>query len=99
MAVVPFEGGAPVRTFNVPQTVYIDMSPKWTPDERGITYIDNRGGVRNLWLQPFEGGTPKQLTDFKQNGIYRRDWTRDGKQVAIVRGEESNDAVMIMDFR
>ncbi len=97
---MPFEGGAALKTFDVPQTVYIDMSPKWTPDGQGITYIDNRGGSRNLWVQPFSsGGAPKQLTDFKQNGIYRRDWTRTGKQAAIVRGEESNDVVMITDFK
>ncbi len=71
------------------------MSPKWTPDGRGITYIDERGGVPNLWLQPVDGGAAKQLTDFKQNGIHRREWTRDGKQVAIVRGEGTSDAIMI----
>jgi len=98
IAVISFEGGEPIETFDVPKTVYTDMSPKWTPDGRGITFIDNRGGSRNLWVQPM-GGAAKQLTDFKQNGIYRREWTRDGKQVAIVRGEESNDAVMITDFR
>jgi len=99
IAVISFEGGAPIETFDVPKTVYTDMSPKWTPDGRGITFIDNRGGSRNLWVQPMVGGAAKQLTDFKQNGIYRREWTRDGKQAAIVRGEESNDAVMITDFR
>lgn len=99
IGVVPFEGGSLVKTFDIPQTVSIDMSPKWTPDGRAITYIDSRGGSRNLWLQPFDGGAPKQLTDFKQNGIYRREWTRDGKQVAIVRGETTNDVVMITDFK
>ena len=99
IAVIPFEGGAPMKTFDVPQTVEVDMTPKWTPDGRGITYIDTRGGSRNLWVQPLDGGAPKQLTDYKQNGIYRREWTRDGKQVAIVRGESTNDVVMITDFK
>ncbi len=96
---MPFEGGALVKTFDVPPTVEVDMSPKWTPDGRGITYVDRRGGIGNLWLQPVDGGAPKQLTDFKQNGIHRREWTRDGKQVAIVRGEGTSDAIMITDFR
>ncbi|MDQ3750063.1 MAG: protein kinase, partial [Acidobacteriota bacterium] len=99
IAVIPFEGGAPIKTFDVSQTVDIDMSPKWTPDGRSITFMDRRGGVPNLWLQPVDGGAPKQLTDFKQNGIHRREWTRDGKQVAIVRGEGNSDAIMITDFR
>lgn len=58
-----------------------------------------RVGSNNLWLQPLDGGAPKQLTDFKQGGIWRREWTRDGKQVAIVRGESSYDVVTITDFR
>ncbi len=99
LGIVPFEGGAPVKTFDVPQTVDIDMTPKWTPDGSGITYVDNRAGIGNLWLQPTDSGAPKQLTDFKQNGIHRREWTRDGKQVAIVRGEGNSDAIMITGFR
>ena len=99
IGVLPFDGGSPIKRFDVPQTVNIDMSPRWTPDGRNITYIDSRGTVNNLWQQPFEGGAPKQLTDFKENGIYRRDWTRDGKQVAIVRGQSTYDVVMISDFR
>jgi serine/threonine protein kinase/sugar lactone lactonase YvrE len=99
IAIIPFEGGAPVKTFDVPPTVEVDMTPKWTPDAKGITYVDRRGGIGNLWLQPIDGGAPKQITDFKQNGIYRREWTPDGKQVAIVRGEGNSDAIMITDFR
>lgn len=99
LGIVPFEGGAVLKTFDVPPTIEVDMSPKWTPDGRGLTYIDERGGVPNLWLQPVDGSTPRQLTDFKQNGIHRREWTRDGKQVAIVRGEGTSDAIMITDFR
>jgi TolB protein len=99
LGIVPFEGGAPIKMFDVPQTVDIDMSPKWEPDGRGITFVDGRGGVGNLWLQPIDKGAPKQLTNFKQNGIRRREWTRDGKQVAIVRGQLSSDAIMITGFR
>lgn len=99
IGIIPFEGGALVKTFDAPLTLFVDKSPVWTPDGRGITYIDMRGGVGNLWLQPVDGGAPRALTDYKQNGIWRRTWTRDGKQVAIVRGEETSDAVMITGFR
>jgi Tol biopolymer transport system component len=95
IGVVPFEGGAPIKTLNLPTYVYIDMSPKWMPDGLGITYVDRQ----NLWLLPIDGSPAKQLTDYKQGRIYRREWTRDGKQVAIVRGESTNDVVMITDFK
>ncbi|MEP6922307.1 MAG: protein kinase [bacterium] len=99
IGVLPFEGGSPIKTIDVPQTVNIDLSPRWTADGRNITYIENRGSVNNLWQQSFSGGAPKQLTDFKENGVYRRDWSRDGKQVAIVRGQTIYDVVMITDFK
>ncbi len=99
IAVVPFEGGEPLKTFDIPQTVNLDMTAKWTPNGRGITYINGGGGGRNLWLQPYPDGPPKQMTDFKANGLHRREWTRDGKQVALVRGDSTNDVVMITNFR
>jgi TolB protein len=98
LTIIPVDGGEPIKAFEMPPTVNVDMSPKWTPDSRGITFVDVRGSSRDLWVQPFDGGAAKRLTDFKENGIYRREWTRDGKQVAIVRGESSSDVVMITGF-
>jgi len=95
LGIVPFEGGAPIKTLTLPPYVYVDMSPKWMPDGLGITYVDRQ----NLWLLPIDGSAAKQLTDYKQGRLYRREWTRDGKQVAIVRGESTNDVVMITDFK
>ncbi|CAN5536470.1 hypothetical protein BH20ACI3_BH20ACI3_34620 [soil metagenome] len=97
--VLPFDGGAALRTFDLPQTVYEDSAPRWMPDGRTLTYIDQRGGSLNLWSQPFDGGSPKQLTDFKQGGILLREWSGNGKQVAIVRGASTNNAVLISNFR
>lgn len=98
MAVVPFDGGKPTKKFDIPQTIHIDMSPLWTPDGRGLTYVDTHGDVSNLWLQPVDGGPPKQITNFKQGYVLRREWTRDGKRVAIVRAAQASDAVTITGF-
>jgi Tol biopolymer transport system component len=96
--VVTFYGGQTIKTFDVPQTAYVDMSPLWTSDGRGITYVDLHGSVSNLWLQPIDGSAAKQLTNYKQGLILRREWTRDGKQIAIVRSNETFDAVMVTGF-
>ena len=98
LIVLPFDGGPPVKTFDIPQTTFIDGSPLWTPDGKGITYIDRLGDVSNMWVQPLDGSPAKQMTNNKQGYIYRREWTRDGKRVAIVRGTETSDAVMITGF-
>jgi Tol biopolymer transport system component len=99
LGVIPAEGGAIVKTFDVPQSVATDNSPMWTPDGKGITYIDWTGEVSNLYVQPFDGGLAKPLTNFKKEHIYRREWSRDGKQLAIVLGTETSDAVMFTGLR
>jgi Tol biopolymer transport system component len=98
IAVIPFEGGEPVYEFDVDQSVR-DKTPRWTADGRAITYVLHRGGVSNIWSQPLDGGSPKQLTDFKTDRIFAFDWSRDGKQLALSRGMISRDAVLISNFK
>ena len=99
LGVIPAEGGTLAKSFDMPQSVATDNSPMWTPDSRGITYIDWTGGVSNLFVQPFDGGATKPLTNYKKGYIYRREWSGDGKQLAIVLGSETSDAVMFTGLR
>lgn len=71
----------------------------WVPDGRALIYVDTRGDVSNLWTQRIEGGTPKQITDFKQGRIFSFDYSPDGKQIALSRGTINNDVVMISNFK
>jgi Tol biopolymer transport system component len=98
VAIIPFEGGQPVKLFDIPvggnrQDLH------WTPDSHALIYIDTRGGVSNLWTQAIDGGAPKQLTDFKSETIFSFDFSRDGKQLALSRGSVINDVVLISNFR
>jgi serine/threonine protein kinase/Tol biopolymer transport system component len=99
IALLPFEGGDPVKLFDLPQTANRVESVRWTPDGRGVTYINTRGIVSNIWLQPIDGGPPKQLTDFKTDRIFSFDWSRDGKWLACSRGVVDSDVVLIKDFK
>lgn len=72
---------------------------RWTADGRALTYIVTREGVSNLWNQPLAGGPPKQLTNFQSETIFSFGWSRDGKQLALVRGVANNDVVLISNFR
>jgi len=49
--------------------------------------------------RPLDGGPPKKLTDFKENGVWRYAWSRDGKQFALTRGTATSDVVLIRDFK
>jgi Tol biopolymer transport system component len=103
VALLPSEGGDPVKLFDLPQGVIVSppfVHPvRWTHDGRALTYIVTRGLISNIWLQPVDGGAPSQLTDFKTDRIFSFDWSRDGKWLAWSRGVIDNDVVLISNFR
>ena len=94
IAIVPFEGGAPTRRFNLPASMV-----RWSADGRGLMYIDNRAGVSNIWLQPVDGGKPVQLTDFKNDLIFAFEWSPDGKHLALARGINTGDVILFSDLK
>ena len=96
VAIIPFEGGQPIKTFDI---VMRPLRLRWTPDGKALIYNLTRAGVSNLWRQPIEGGAPIQLTDFKTDQIYYFDWTRDGKQLCLARGSSTSDVVLISDLK
>ena len=94
LAVIPFEGGPPLKILDI-----ISLMVRWTGDGRSLTYIVDRGGTSNIWKQPLDGGPATQLTDFKTDRIFWFDWSRDGKQLALIRGAVSSDVVLISDIK
>lgn len=99
LAIVSADGGAPIKLFSLPPNTNTTRGPVWTPDDKGITLIVSPGELQNLWLQSVDGGEAKPITNFEVPGIARRDYSRDGKRIAIVRAEGIGNAIMITDFR
>jgi serine/threonine protein kinase/Tol biopolymer transport system component len=97
IAVMPFEGGEPIKVFDIPAGPYRPIV--WTPDGRAVAYPATRGGISNIWAQPLNGGPPKQLTDFREGQIFDFAWSRDGKQLALSRGLVNSDVVLISNFK
>jgi Tol biopolymer transport system component len=96
MKVIPFGGGTPIYQFGWPAAA---GSPHWAPDGKVIEYVLTREGVSNIWQQKLTGGPPKQITGFKSGLIFAFDWSRDGKQLALARGSESSNVILISNFR
>jgi Tol biopolymer transport system component len=96
VAVVPFEGGPPAKIFPLPPSY--NQPLRWTPDGRDISFINSLNGVDNIWEQPVAGGPPKPVTHFPSGKIYYFDWSRAGR-LALSRGTEPSDAVLIRNFR
>ncbi len=95
LAVIPFDGGEPVKVFDKPPTTIVESGIQWTPDGRALTFIANRDGVSNIWLQPLDGSPAKQLTNFTSETIFRFAWSPDGKMFVAERGTEIGDIVLI----
>jgi Tol biopolymer transport system component len=68
---------------------------RWVPGGWGLAYLDSPGGVSNIWVQPLDGSPPRQLSDFKAERIDSFDWSADGRWLAVVRGAETSDVVLI----
>jgi Tol biopolymer transport system component len=73
--------------------------PRWAPRGDAIDYILTRNGVSNIWQQRLTGGPPKQVTHFDSGEIFDFAWSRDGRQLALTRGSESSDVILMSNFR
>ena len=92
LAIFPFAGGPPSRTFLVPPDG--GQSPHWTPDGRAVSFIKGD----NIWEQPVAGGPEIQLTHFTSDSTFDYAWSPDGRLV-LSRGKGTMDAVLIKNFR
>ena len=96
LAIIPFAGGQPSKVFTLPATSGGNIH--WTPDGRSVAFLIRGDRAVNVWTQPVAGGPPKQVTHFTSENIFYFDWFRDGR-LALSRGTEPIDAVLIKNFR
>ena len=97
LAIISFDGGAPVKTIDLPRSVQ-PIAFAWMPDGQSIAYLDNSSGILNVWSQPIDGGTPRQLTNYKSEFVTSFAISRDGK-IATYRWSATRDIVLIKDFK
>ncbi|MBK8466629.1 MAG: PD40 domain-containing protein [Chloracidobacterium sp.] len=88
------EDGKRVKRFDFPSTV-VERLVKWTRDGKAIAFLNSPGGVPNIWTQALDGGVPKPLTDFPSDSIITFNWNTDGSQLAVIRGVETSDVLLI----
>lgn len=99
LAVMSFDGGPALKTFNILATGTVLSIVQWSHDGKSLLYTVSANNVTNVWSQPLDGGPQKQVTDFKEMLITGFSWSRDGKQLAATRGNLLRDAVLIQDTK
>jgi len=72
---------------------------RFSPDGKSIVYPVREDGVDNLWQQPLEGSPGKFLTVFKAEQIWDYHWSPDGSKLAMVRGHNDSDVVLMRDMQ
>jgi len=96
LKVIPSDGGADLSKFDWPPSA---NAPRWAPAGDAVDYALTRNGVSNIWRQKLGGGAPKQITNFESGLIFDLGWSQDGKQLALTRGTESSDVILISNFQ
>jgi serine/threonine protein kinase/Tol biopolymer transport system component len=100
IAVIPFAGGEPIKTLEV-SSGFRDVGLGWTPDSRAIAYADARGNgisnADNIWSVPIDGGAARQLTNFNSGLVFAFQISPDGKQIALSRGTQTDDVILLRD--
>ncbi len=73
----------------------ISRETHWTRDGKTVTYVVNAGDQSEIYNQSVSGGQPKLLARFSGERIYWFDWSMDGKKLAIAKGKDINDIVLM----
>jgi serine/threonine protein kinase len=74
-----------------------EASFQFTPDGKALAFVAEEKGVDNIWLQPLDGSTGHQITNFRSEEITGFRWSPDAKRLAVVRHHNSSDVILLRD--
>jgi len=90
---LPVDPNLPI-TFNQPGPPS-SVGFRFTPDAKAVAFTVEHQGVDNIWVQPIDGSKGHTITDFKSDLIYDFRWSRDGSRLAVNRGNDLGDIVLL----
>jgi Tol biopolymer transport system component len=99
--IISAESGTLEKELQIPPTLdTTSHTATWTPDNRSVVISDARSGAPNLWALPvFAPGQAVQLTHFTSGTIWTFRWSPSGKQLAVARGSNASDVVLLNSAR
>ena len=93
LAILDMETGAVVKIFDV-QRDFGYWPIRWARDGNAVTYVDKKS---KLWRLPVDGSEASMLMDFAPDEIFGFDWSPDGTELVVARGQWNEDLVLIRD--
>ncbi|MCI0489521.1 MAG: winged helix-turn-helix domain-containing protein [Blastocatellia bacterium] len=94
IGVLPTDGSTRPRLFDLPMRRPIIQ---WSVDSAAFYYAAGTFKSSSLWRQPLDGGEPQKVAEFPDR-IFNFAWSRDGKNLAVSRGRQQGDAILITNL-
>ena len=100
LAVLSIAGTRPPRIFPLPtDRPPLDMNFGWAPGGEAVEAVVSRDGIGNLWRFPLDRSSPGPITRFESDEIRSYAWSPDRTVLALSRGSQSSDVVLITSGR
>ncbi len=94
LAVFSAETNQVVNQFDLAKSGTFYMGSRWSPGSKFVVYRDRNYGY---WKQAVDGGEATRIEGLPKERLYNFAFSKDGKQFAYVRGEESRDVVIFQE--
>jgi serine/threonine protein kinase/Tol biopolymer transport system component len=91
--IIPAQGGEPIKSF--PPARFLSNVVRYGPDGQSLFYPVTLKGVSNVVNQPVGSATFTQATNFNDLLIYGYSFNWKNKKLAVVRGKNEFDIVLI----
>jgi Tol biopolymer transport system component len=73
-------------------------NPAMSPDGRWVVYAQDEGRERNLYVVPYEGGSPRLLGPSRSDWVTPR-WGPDSRRLAFAAPDSSARGILVADVR
>jgi Tol biopolymer transport system component/DNA-binding winged helix-turn-helix (wHTH) protein len=94
--IVPVDPPREVRFVDVPATV---AQLYWSPDGKSFDFIEMTPEGSRIWRQDTQGSGPtKVIMNVPKDQVFGLAWSSDGKNFALARGRQVNDAILLKNF-
>jgi Tol biopolymer transport system component len=69
----------------------------FAPDGKSVAYVIRDKGVDNIFVQPLDGSSGHQITNFASDHIAEFRWSPDGKTLAVAQTHNTSDVVLLRE--